>query len=1114
MIVLLDNVLQAYDDPVILFFHYMLYASREIQNFQLLSTQHTTIQQYLTSLSVTGDYLAGKFGPRNFRCIIWKNKRFGPAFCANNEKLEDFMNKDQIEENEYSEDEFNLRNNKFEKHSDNTEAKFILGLPILNRVNSSSEFSCCSNSTLSSRSSTLSNINSYISNIIPMLNVSVNEKERFLEIWEILNEAKLHFKLPHEIGIDPVRRLIRILRSALRHLPKLDKDYVYTSKFKDPYWVCYYFLLTEEQEKNVKNLIDQLNLNNLALPLVSISNLIADFQMDILNMKCSRFLKDSIPVSEFARYCFLIRHSIFHSKIGSRKDLILFWDEVWKEWLNSSEEERSKKMLGCVGVQRSWADDEELRLFIASSDGSEEEIDWFADDSFARSITGNSSQDSGGLELIKESEAEDTFINHCNNGFDMIPTSSKLKADNDLSLNNSITPDIPFRVLNINERNDNSMEMTNDNLNLNTNDVRYLLVETKDELEKENHGDNNNLKHNVNENIRENFKEKKILDGEDVLDEKLDTSLPLLDETIDNEENSVEVLEEVFEEHTKTISDTVVQEAKQDSPKHIEKISEKITSQIPQTFNEATEKNLEPFFAEKCTDNEISKINIENKEGKENLKKENVNDEKINLLEEPEYFQSETESLSSVSEDYDKANEYSTSKTRQVMNETITFDDLNTSLRIESDRSESERSEELSNEINESTHIDDNANETIQMDSDALTDDNHAKQYISDSLSTETDMSEICESAETPRTIDNDDDNSSGTDMYATEPILFDELHMDTELLKDPGALTAALNVSSNASSVNHSENEYETTELETENYDLERSPTKSVESKDESLPDKIEMFEKLSGHTPLHRHLHHTLSNEESHDIEKEDNKNVKSILKPIANRPDNSIVFQLKEFIENKPELISLKAIEDFNTLENSSKPSMKVRKGRSISEIFAALLDDNMKDLSVSAEYKNKIVRPEDLYNRIKVDTDKPWDKLSHRTKEKYYGAFLRKYDVALNHPENCSVDIIDIFEIVKVCVEFDDVKHRIVKYAINIVENQDHYLQKQNSNESIGNDSDSSIKSSDRKSSYESLARSMQRGSSGKSLNSLRGLSMVRNSSSSSVLLQKYKIDEET
>lgn len=1021
MIVLLDNVLQAYDDPILLFFHYMMYVSREIYSFQLLSTKDTTIQQYLTSLSVSGDYLAGKFGPRNFRCTVWKNKRFGPAFGANIEKLQDYANKDilyfNVLGNEINENEITNTNGELEINKVNNNK---YGMSFLNRIQSKqhgveelsdSDFEVTSGS--SSRTSTLSHYN-LTHDIMPIFNGKIAEKERFMEVWDILNEAKQHFKLPHEIGVDPVRRLMRILRSAIKHQPKLNDDFHY--EWKNPYWICNYFLMTEEQEKNIKHFIDQLRFENKSQPFVSISKLIVEFQQDISDMKCSRFLKDSMPVSEFARYCFLVRHSIFHSKAGSRKDLVLFWNEVWKEWLNSSEEERSKKMLGCVGVQRSWADDDELRLFVASSEGSEDENEWFGEDSFTRSINGSIIQDSG-LELIKESESEDTFVDNFNNtGLDMLATSSnkikKFNISTDHILSDSPPSDDLLLVKNTNGEAFESELVNKEHI------VNY---KNEKEISKEN---NNFNKENIpNEGIYDQYEKEKIFNHKKSVKE---------DDDRYNEQDTTNIID--VENDNEVIPIYKVLSIDESTP---------IETPICHTIDDSTNKYT------KSTEPQVEF---------EELVIEPVVEYTINSF--------PVEALPIIRQDTNDGD---------LINETIENSQLN----------------EIINETIQPCKID-QPEEQYEQD-DCIS----SKPLSPNSMDFETDISGANDSTETPDTVE---------DMYVTNPIPFDDYHMDPEIFKQPGALTAALS-SNTSSSVEHSENEFEIDELRS-------SPTKSVESRDESLPDKIEMFEKLSGHAPLHRHLHHTLSNDENIISDKEDNKDVKSILKPIANRPDNGIVFQLKELIENKPELISLKSIDDFNSPKNNIKPISAVKKGRSISEIFAALLDDNMKDLSVSAEYKNKIVRPQDLYNRIKVSTDKPWDKLSIRTKERYYGAFLRKYDDALNRPETCSVDIIDIFEIVKVCVDFDDVKHRIVKYAIDIVENQEVYLRRKSSNDSLGgNESDSSGNRSDRKN-FESLTRSMQRGSSGKSLNSLRGLTMGKRSSSSSIILQQFKIAEET
>lgn len=1034
MIVLLDNVLQAYDDPVLLFFHYMMYVSHDIATFQLLSTKETTIQEYLTSLSVSGDYLAGKFGPRDFRYIIWKNKRFGPAFGANNERFQDYVNF----ENDNNTGKYLLSHKAMDRKFlvvDNAKVGSIFGLPSLPQKTE----------PLSSGSSTFSD-RSFGHNITPMLNASVIETERFLEIWEILSEAKMHFKLPHEIGVDPVRRLIRILRSALKHFPRLDSE----ESFKDPYWVCDYFLLTEDQEKSIRHLIDRLRTERIGPPLVAISTLIAEFQQDIVEMKASRFLKDSIPVSEFARYCILVRHSIFSSKAGSRKDLILFWDEVWKEWLNSTDEERSKKMLGCAGVHRSWADDDEMRLFVESREGSEEE-ECFADDSFARSFTGGS-QD-GGLELIKESESEDTFVE----GIDMTASSSKIKKLNyvdepilsdsppplDTGSTESFSRDI-FDSVGAELRKNLVVPATSDG----------TKNELPSELDTEKLEDAKYQKECVNASANAHME--KTANAEII---EPDTKKP------DISEDSFEV-----DGNTKNIE----------------------VRQLCATDGKIPVAELTPILEQASLANRETVI---------------IGDVSKQIIEDENLYRGEEARESPTSPPVEAELEEICPRNMPLKEEReVTVDNgiLHTDIpgllsEVGVPSKIPEADDDELDSVNEITELGENIDETIQHTTFKDFSETSSKFKLGESIAPVP-----IELSDEVQTVYNDTDAGN-----ANSPTVFGEFDLNTDLYKQPGALTAVLDVSSSSSSAGHSDNESE---------DMV-SPAKSVESRDESIPEKIEMFEKLGGHKPMQRHLHHTLSNEEI-SSDKEDGKNVKSILKPVTNRPDNGIVYQLKEFIENKPELISLKSTEDFIDSKVGPKSSGAIKKGRSISEIFAALLDDNMKDLSVSAEYRNTIVRPQDLYNRIKIETDKPWEKLSRRTKERYYGAFLRKYDDALNRPENCSMDIVDTFEIVKVCVDFDDVKHKIVKYAIDIVENKEMFVQKQNSDE--GNESDShgsSIRSVNNRKSYDSItsnefpsAKTMNRVSSSRSLNSIRGLRLTRDSSSSSILLPQHKIDE--
>jgi uncharacterized protein YbgA (DUF1722 family) len=911
MIVLVDNYIHEYNDPILLFFHYMMFISHQIKSFQILSTKDSTIQEYLTSLNVSGDYLHGKAGPKSFRYIIWKGKRYGPAFCANMEKLQD--------------------------------------LEITQELNNERVFRrTLSNSSLNSNESNESDDCGFQIDyrkyrfILPIIPLDDINQVRFQKLWTILNNAKLHFKLPHEIINDPVRRLIRILRSGLKHMPKLnDKDIV-----GDLVWLFDYFIINDEQKKIINELIENYKNNRITIPLVSISNLLVDFQHEILKIKCSRFLKESTPISEFARYCVLIRHNIFATYNGSRKDLILFWNEVWKEWLNSSDEERGKKMIGSVGVHRSWADDDEMRLFIESSDDSGHEIDWFADDSL---VLNNGIGQDGGLELIRESESEDL-------------------SEFDETLRSKVGTNIERA-----DSKESKKSIVSDETNVYSDETAATIYE-----------------HDIRER--------------------------------DLKDINIEIPE-------KQIDDCVIKSV----------IDKPTVDRIDFSSHGTGKNNTE-------TKQILGFMEIANENKKE---------------------------LTNIIEGY-------------IINDNeLLSHDSKFSIMSQQQEKQIEQLHEL-----DTTAVDDIIDETIEDIELFLPNENligHVPgRTMSVSLSQNTKNSEHNEYNEHIEV------NS-----------------FDSEILKQPGALTAMLDESSSASSsVIQSEGEID---------DILLPFLKKVELRKETIPDKIDMFEKLSGHISKHRrNINYALLNDEYETARYDETENVKKILKPAVKRTDNVTVLELKELIENKPELISLKSIKEFETSNNENRASKNmIKKGRSISEIFSALLDDNMKDLSVSAEYKNKIVRPQDLYNRVKIESDKPWDKLSRKTKERYYGAFLRKYDDILNKTDNIKLDLTDVLEIVKVCVEFGDVKHKIVQYAVNVVENQDALSSRQNSYDSIDSDSDNkSDKSFHSKKSYDSIKNmsnnqfvtsiNMNRSISGGSIQSFKNIRLSRGSSVSEII----------
>lgn len=895
----MDDVLYAYSEPSRLASDYALYISRQVKTFQLLSVKDLTIQEYLTSLNYSdNDFLCGKIGPEIFRKFLWnKNKNcISPTLRDN---LQRFYN---VTDN----------NKKIQKHVNN-------------------------------------NLNDdYIICLIPIDNLM-----NFYSLWNILKEIKKHFKLPYEISVEPVKKLSRILKSALKHLPKLSKNQLVS----ETNWIFSYFLVNKEQEKNLKNLLDRFKTERINLPIFSIISLIYEFQSEIIKIKTSRFLKDSIPISEFARYCVLIRHSIFSNKSGSRHNLVLFWNEIWNEWENSTDEEKSKKMLDCGNIHRSWADDDELRLFVASSGGSEEETDLNFNDYLINSNT--SSQDSG-LELISECEEE-------NENFEV----------------------------NNNDNNKNNIDSFNET----------TIVEDSINLTKQ--SSSNDSDNSINSSIHTNINT---------------TVSSLATEAIDDNEMM--------------IGDTVFDE-----------ISERLGTLEPESSPITKNESVKTILIDDVNDS----LNLNDCKFSSSLNNESYT---LNGL----IVNDENNSDNRKSLDFIES-------TIIESDDKINLNNFNPELTI------------LDNDFNEKCDSINKLNENFQHNDDFFSNDLEMEKAnqtdIEDNIP---DNTEIKSFNGLPKQYD-----------LTGSPISITESYIEKEF-KQPGQLTAILDISSSESS---RANSIGFNDIDSK---LESSPSRSIE-----IPDKIELYEKLSGTVPKHlKHLHHTQSNEEFSLKKTDQDEDVKHILKPVAKRADTGTVLKLKNFIETKPELVSLKEVEKFDNFDKSKNQATSVRKGRSISEIFAALLDDNMKDLCNSAEYRNKVVRPQDLYNRIKIDTDKPWDKLSKRTKEKYYGAFLRKYDNELNRPEKLSLvlDVVDILELVKVCVDFGDVKHNIVKYAIHLVENLDD-LKNSNSEDSSSEFGDTN--------SIHSIKLNRNKGGSSRSLNNLRGMKLNRNSSASSIIM---------
>lgn len=862
MIVLLDNTLHAYDDPVRLFFDYVRYISRQVTIFRVISTQTSSISEYLTNAKTTGDYLKGEVGPTNFR-EIWSGQRYGPAFNASIEKYKDIHSKK----------------------------------------------------------------DDYVS-IIPL----VNQHDEFSKRWYILNEARSHFKLPHEIAIDPVKRLVKSLKSAIRHFSRnIDVPY------PDPNWVLNYFIVTPNQEKKIKEMLKIMKGMGVPLPIVSIVDIIKEYQDVLLEMKCSKFLKDSVPVSDFARYCIVLRHHIFGADPRARKDLVLFWKLIWEEWNCTSDEERSRKMIGDVGLHRGWADDDEMGLFIESSEGSEEEISWNIDDSLECVLEDTIGESSTYTSDVSPRPIAKELVTHPNEGF----TDSRFDVD-----------------------------ITDTNRTLSLEDTQSLAGADATDITHDLHKEDQTIDLELKAACAKSSEPQIVLENQDYNEDKSHMSTSSVSENLDINKNELEM--------------TLVSDHLNETP------------------------------------NEIKGAD---KETKDEIHVENLGTCELSLV--SDTYTSRLSKISPTSPGYDA----------DTNEELCDIDNVNIDQILE---------DGIEQYFPQSKIV-------------------PAKSFRSDSI-----FSAI----------------STATDI-------------DPDLFKEPGALTAMLDVSSSSAGSSALNSELDNDDI--------IIPLRSLEGKDETIPEKIDMFEKLSGHTRKHRQLNHGISYEDTVASEAE-TENVKRILKPAIKRADTSTVLELKEFIENKPELISLKTVTDFEDPRKAIAKKHSVKKGRSISEIFSALLDDNMRDLSVSAEYKNKIVRPQDLYNRIKIDSDKPWELLSRRTKEKYYGAFLRRYDDVINTPESGKLVLSDLLEIVKVCVDFNDYKHKVIQYAINIVD-QDDLSSRQSSTDNDNSDIESlmSLKSRNSHRSIQSLANNqfissmnMQRGSSNNSFNSMQGLFKTENS----------------
>ncbi|GMF64111.1 unnamed protein product [[Candida] boidinii] len=84
---------------------------------------------------------------------------------------------------------------------------------------------------------------------------------------------------------------------------------------------------------------------------------------------------------------------------------------------------------------------------------------------------------------------------------------------------------------------------------------------------------------------------------------------------------------------------------------------------------------------------------------------------------------------------------------------------------------------------------------------------------------------------------------------------------------------------------------------------------------------------------------------------------------------------------------------------------------------------LLDVRLADLSHLSEFRDNIVKPNDLYERF-MENDKQWVDLTPRDRQPYYEAFKRKYINIIDDFDNDAYDDTLVEDVANVCYEFGD------------------------------------------------------------------------------------------
>lgn len=368
MIVLVGDVLEAVDDPGDVF---ALMAGALVigSGFSVVSWSHETVGEYLASLGIAkGDYLAGKVGPGALRKVVWRGQRLGPAWALNTERWWGRRAEKGVKSHHHSEV---VDNRVFGYQT----PAFVSVLGMCGVLEGSESH-------------------------------GVGNGRKLYRTWTTMTDIRQHFKFPRELAVVPFKRIKRTLKTALKHGRPLGRTFVPLS---NPYWVFNHLFLGEHQREQLKTLIDALEVATIVFPFESVVDIIADFERTLLTLRASRFLKDSFPTSDFARYCLLVKNHVFATIPRSQRDLNVFWQEVCLLWEGLTPEERNRKMLNSLGAIRSWADDEEMRLFIGSSESDEEIVEWDAGCVEGDSVSGESDEEAEEDQVSEEGTAWNTW---------------------------------------------------------------------------------------------------------------------------------------------------------------------------------------------------------------------------------------------------------------------------------------------------------------------------------------------------------------------------------------------------------------------------------------------------------------------------------------------------------------------------------------------------------------------------------------------------------------------------------------------------------------------------------------------------------------------------------